>query len=295
MKRVIYSYAAKTIAFLLVIASAALGSYKAVELLTAIENEYGVYHFESDFYESDVFNNALVAPFGIMMNIDYDNEEEKRMVGNMLRSAGAEYYMEADGVVIMSNTQNTDPAYYENSKYSLTMEKNAGEEAVFGGGMSDRITESFMNGVYYDFQNRSDSDECRIYIRLDETCVRDIETVWYQGQRLTQDSLIYCFCSMIVCAAALIYLLCVCGRSSKDNDIHMLLIDRMFVEITAGLTIIASFCTAGAVITLADALLSTNSVEKMLLLCIPITAAAGMGLVTALLMSLVRNAKTGAF
>ena len=70
MKRAIYSYAAKTIAFILLVASAAFGSYKTVDLLTDISTDYETYRFESNFYESNAFDRTLLQPFIMMLNME---------------------------------------------------------------------------------------------------------------------------------------------------------------------------------------------------------------------------------
>lgn len=139
-------------------------------------------------------------------------------------------------------------------------------------------------------------DDC-ILLRMTGEQVSVIQSEWQQGYDMFQGAIFKCIALLFVALIAFLYLLFVAGRRPEDEDVHLLLIDRMYVEFNLALIAGTVIGTAAVVFALLDAGINGGESGVLGLITKLLTAllVCAFALVMALILSLVRNLKNRSF
>ena len=139
-------------------------------------------------------------------------------------------------------------------------------------------------------------DDC-ILLRMTGEQVSVIQSEWQQGYDMFQGAIFKCLALFFVALIAFLYLLFVAGRRPEDEDVHLLLIDRMYVEFNLALIAGTVIGTAAVVFALLDAGINGGESGVLGLITKLLTAllVCAFALVMALILSLVRNLKNRSF
>lgn len=138
-------------------------------------------------------------------------------------------------------------------------------------------------------------DDC-ILLRLTEGQASALQAEWEQGRNVFNSALTKSIAVFFVALVAFIYLLFVTGRRAEDEEVHLVLIDRMFVELNVLLLVGTVIGTTVLVLLGLDLALFRDSqtlalMTKLLTALLVLAFALGMELI----LSLVRNMKNRTF
>lgn len=302
MKRVVYSNITKTLAFLICLASAFAAVCITGEFAANYMDGYRDIAYMNDPEREasmpvlDLYNSTVeyIIDMDERGNESYEDDDssdsetvdepadiEARLRRNIgfteshYPEGAVDYYIEIGDVKIDSGKKLVD---YKNTKYHY----------VFDSSESDMVYDSTVAcGVLPTTEN------AKVYISVSDDYAADIEAAITEWRTAFNDIIGNIVFLIMVWLVPFVYLLFVCGRQYSDHEIHMLLIDRVFVEITllliAGIAI--GFTLISAVMIL-DTMPSTGTGMIFAAACVEACAVAA---VIALSMSVVRNMKNRTF
>lgn len=226
MKRFIYSNYTKFIAFMLCALSVALASYI---FTTSFLKEDVVYLFEESYEHSSEAGNQLTKAFfsiggRVEQTIDDDGIHLEKLSG-MPSPDEWEYYIKV-GNSVSTNTKNQTYADFENSELAIGNKMTIDNGEEYRQGFASPHT-----GYYY----LDSSVGYEMAVRMGKKTIEESSAAWTQ-MKLEADQKVGGILALFVFAAAIVvYLLCVTGRKCGEQEIQMMLIDKMLVEITAAL------------------------------------------------------------
>lgn len=287
MKRFIYSSYTKFIAFMLCALSVAIASYI---FTTSFLKEDGVYLFEESYEGSREAGNQLSKEFfsigsRVEQTID-DNGIHLEKLSGMPSPDEWEYYIKV-GNSVSTNTKNQTYADFENSKLAIGNKMTIENGEEYRQGFASPYT-----GYYY-----LDSPVgYEMAVRMGKKTIEESYAAWTQ-MKLEADQKVGGILALLIFASAVfVYLLCVTGKTREHGEekVQMMLIDKMFVEITAAL-FLGIFIGGGAFVICGAYYLI---VEEGIMLghrlaSIGVFAVVSLSLLC--LLSLVRNLKNGTF
>lgn len=308
MKKVMRSPVLKGMAFVLclvcvAVAGLTLGNATQWFYDKSQDPEKTLYQFESSFENS----RTLTSEFGdalAMLNRMFLNPYEQENISESLNTYfRGDYYAKIGGNII------------KNADLTETGVKTAPYYVIIRPGewygnvdISDYQYElsNWMNAYdyYWDDQTRVEKaavrdtlldDDC-ILMRLTGEQVAVMQNEWEAGRDVFNGALTQSIAVFFVALMAFIYLLFVTGRHAEDEEVHLVLIDRMFVELNLcfiGGTVIG---TAALVLVGLDLALFRDS-QMMVLMTklLTVLLVCAFALVMELILSLVRNLKNRTF
>lgn len=135
-----------------------------------------------------------------------------------------------------------------------------------------------------------------ILLRMTDTQANELHVVWEEGRDRFNDALMRVIVLFLLALAAFIYLLFVTGRRAEDEEVHMVLIDRMFAECNLALIAGTAVGTAAVIFVVLDEVLMSDGMALQAVLY-PLTAllVCAFALVMELILSLTRNLKNHSF
>lgn len=294
MKRFLYSNYTKFIAFILCALFIAMASYLVT---TNFCREDNAYFFESSYEHSYFAGGAVREEFYYLSNrlestADDDGHLHPEKLTGMPSANEWEYYIKVNNKEY-SNVKNQNYESFENSLISLGVRARQSVGGYHSGVAADR--EGFTNGGsngYYFIDSQKDSYE--LCVRMPQKKVEENRAVW-ENMKANGDAMAKKVIMLLVFSIALfIYLLCVTGKKCGTDEIQMMLVDRMFVEITAAL-MLGIFFGLGTLVILGAAYFI---IEENIMIANQISAIAVFGIVSLsalLALSLVRNLKNRTF
>lgn len=298
MKKFIYSNYTKFIAFILCALSVACASYIVTSNFLKEDNAY---FFESSYEQSYFADNELSEQFYMLSNrLENTMDENGKLHPDQMKYMPSpdkwECYIKTENGTY-TNLKNQEGENYDKfQEYALSMGVQTAKDKN-GKGLT---RQSFKNaqgyGGYHFISNYNGGDDPAY-----ELCVRMGEKYREKQQAVWEDMKANCDAAakkvIILLAFSIvlfIYLLCVTGRRYGSNELQMLLVDRMFVEITAALMLGIFFGLGALTILGAGYFIMSESIT----IANPISAIAVFGVVSLsmlLALSLVRNLKNGTF
>lgn len=309
MKKVMRSPILKGIAFvvcLVCVAVAGLTAGSAAQWFYEQSEEYGgsVYLLESSFESSGMlsrgFNSALTILDNSLRNGRDQNETAQLLKDNFY----GDYYARLGGTVL-KNVDLTETRT-ESSPYYLIIKPGEwyGNVEVWDYtyvllGWTDKYDD------YWDEQTVAEKAADRtqlqvgdcILLRMTEEQAAALRTRWEQGRDVFSSAVAKCIAVFFVALVALIYLLFVTGRRAEDEQVHLVLLDRMFVELNLLLIGGTAIGTAALVFVGLDMVFSSSNSGAMAVMTKLLTAllVCAFALVIELILSLVRNMKNRTF
>lgn len=245
----------------------------------ARNSDYGFYNFEGSFQESvmlgDVMDDlALCLESGLTEGFTQKEFEEGFSVPTSL-----DYYARM-GDTVLKNTDLTVETAAQYPAYLLYSQDTM--DANYTVGRFNMSLENFKG-------------EAEILIGMGEEQYAEMKALW----TTERDALLKVRNTVLVLIAAAlvlyVYLLCVTGKSGEDGAVHMLTIDRAFVEVSvlAGALPLFGTCVLNAMLTVE--LLDGVYQWQYFLPASILAAAAAFALAMEISLSLVRNLKNRTF
>lgn len=292
MKRILYNSYVKFTAFILCALSVAAASY----LVTAnYVREDNIYLFESSFEESHIAAEAVIEEYyELTQRLENTMDEKGKLhpeqIGVMPSPDEWECYIKTENGSY-SNLKNQEEENYgkfSNSKLSVGVRTKDGENR-----------HNFRNcngysGLYFIADDNGNIPAYEMCVRMGEKYRAEQSAKWKDMKLNADDAAKKVIALLAFAGILLVYLICVTGKKYGTDEIQMMLVDKMFVEITAALCL-GIFIGLGALVimgtwelVLSAGLEIAKPLSAMAIFCI-------ISLSLLLLLSLVRNLKNGMF
>ena len=303
MKRVVYSNITKTVAFLICLAAVFTAVCVVGEFAAGHMDDYG-----NIAYLNDLEREAAMPAIDIFASVNsycYDTFDSENTADDYYEDSSDSETAESpeDREAQLRQNIGITESYYPEGAVDYYIE--IGDVKLDTGKELDDYKNSKYRYIYYSTPSEvyldnpincgviPTDENMKVYIAVSDEYAESIEsavTEWRTSFNDIIGNIVFLF---MMGLAAFVYLLFVCGRKYGDTEIHMALIDRMFVEITllliAGITI--GFTLLAAMMIL-DTMPSTGTGMIFAAACVETCAAAA---VIALSMSAVRNMKNRTF
>ena len=258
-KKILYSTWMKAVAFAVCVVTAAAVVGEVCKAVSEMRNG-SEYRPGESFEESDVLLRKL--SIGVQTLADAITDESSSEVFNRtwLNTSGLEYYAEnLETGRVITNGGNKDKSYYAVGEFPgmytyLTIEKRNGEFSLDGNeyvlthyGLSDSYMyeydensyessdsdTEYADGYIEHSQSRQPLGDYVVYLKLSDDKSSELLTLWQRAQAEVDGALREIPAYAAVFMLALVYLSFAAGRRAGDNEIHMMAIDRVFLDITA--------------------------------------------------------------
>lgn len=291
MRKIIYSNPLKFAAFILCALSVAISAYL---FTTNFMKEDSIYLFEQSYEDSYMARNDVDEEFyslarRLESTLDDDGKLQPEKLKNFPYDNDWEYYVKVNDKVY-SNVENQTYEDFEDSPMSKGIRVKKSEKT------RDGFTNYGMNANYGYYFLKTEKDSYEICVRMPQAVIEKNADEW-NVIKANADNSVKAIIALIAFSAALfIYLLCVTGKKKNrgEQEIQLMLIDKMFVEITAALFLFTLIGGGFAIVCLVGYFL----IEEYVYIANSIGAAAVFvwaSLSMLFLLSLVRNLKNGTF
>ena len=255
MKKVMRSPILKGIAFalcLVCVAAATLTAGNALQWFYEQSERRGsnIYQLESSFEDSKMLNSSFVTAFTIIDNA-LQNETTQEMLDRYLeQNFFGDYYAKL-GDKVLKNAELTEGDTMD-SPYYMVIKPGEYQGNIQ---LSFVFYERWANPYEYDYYVHPDEttvtterrpamqDGDCILLRLTQGQADSLQAEWLEGQRVFDHALMLVIILFFLALIAYIYLLFVTGRRAEDEEVHLVLIDRMYVE--CNLAILVGAAVAG--------------------------------------------------
>ncbi|MBS6641338.1 MAG: HAMP domain-containing histidine kinase [Clostridiaceae bacterium] len=307
MKKVMRSPILKGIAFalcLVCVAAATLTAGNALQWFYEQSERRGsnIYQLESNFEDSKMLNSSFVTAFGIIDNA-LQNETTQEMLDRYLeQNFFGDYYAKL-GDKVLKNAELTEGDTMD-SPYYMVIKPGEYQGNIQ---LSFVFYERWANPYEYDYYVHPDETtvtaerrpamqegDC-ILLRLTQEQADSLQAEWLEGQRVFDHALMLVIILFFLALIAYIYLLFVTGRRAEDEEVHVVLIDRLYVECNLAIILGAAIGTAVLVVVGIDEALSSGVSFRMMTYLLTALLVCAFALVMELILSLVRNLKNHTF
>lgn len=280
MRKIVYSFWFKCLAFALCLAAACLAAFIAADDIFYDALSGGAYRFETRFENSETVLENLHGADGYLSKLRSDIDDGRlpdEADYAVMERYNVEYYMFYQGVVVTNNSI-SDPGYYLDSELSIV-----------DNGSSPNYASYESADTYYESYS-----DYTVMVKLNDGFAAEQRALWEAGRDGFIRSFSIVLILLVVGFLAYIYLLFAAGRRSGDDKTHRLLVDRVWVELNLGAAILSAVLyICGCLICLDMAAGMDNPFEPDILIVL-LTAIETAILIT-LSQSVVRNAKSGMF
>lgn len=304
MKKVMRSPILKGIAFvvcLVCVAVAGLTLGNATQWFYEKSLEGGGFPYEMDasFDESDILNRQFSSALSILDDALHSTDLQQYVDQQMEASFAGDYYAKLGDVVLKNTDLTREEA--EKSPYYVVMEpgshyNNLQNFVSYQYETWDQATYNYyINGAAMSSEQTYQQGDC-ILLRLTEEQAAVLRAEWEEGRDIFNGALTKSIAVFFIALIAFIYLLFVTGRRPEDEEVHLVLIDRMFVELNLciiGGTVIGT--AALVLIGLEAVFFPNNQIIVVMTKLLTALLVCAFALVMELLLSLVRNLKNRTF
>lgn len=270
MRKFIYSNYTKFAAFILCALFAALSAYL---ITTNFLHGDRTFYLEGSFGQSTYASNIVSREMLQLSDKLYETRDEKGIfhparIKDMPPRDEWEIYIATPGGETYTNAENDymDPMTDDDVPYQIR--------------------------TYGSHEDRNES--CDIHVKMGEKTIEEHRVIWETVRDQADAAINKTIILLLLAAGLFIYLVCVTGKKDGDKEIHLMLVDKVFVEITIfiALNIIFwglwfAFCL-GVYLTFVDNIPAVNNI-----LAVAVFAVVSIAML--LILSLVRNAKNGTF
>lgn len=309
MKKVVRSPILKGIAFALCLVCVALATLTAGNALQWFydknQNDNYFYAMESSFEQSGMLNYGFLNAF-YSINRAMDDQTTQEQLNQYVKENGfvGDYYAKV-GDKVCKNTDLT-PEEAMQSPYYLVVtpgDYQTNLMQVSGYDIPEIWLSQYEYNYYTDEENLSVTAErtplhqegdC-ILMRLTQEQANSLQAGWLEGQDVFNTALMRVIVLFFVALAAYLYLLYFTGRRAEDEEVHMVLIDRLYVEFNLAIILGAAIGTAVLVVVGIDEALSSGISFSMMTYLLTALLVCAFAVVMELILSLVRNLKNHSF
>lgn len=304
MKKVMRSPVLKGIAFVLclvcvAVAGLTLGNATQWFCEKSLEDGGFPYEMDASFDESDLLNRQFSSALSILDDALHSTDLQQYVDQQMKASFAGDYYAKL-GDVVLKNTDLTreeaekSPYYvaiepgshYNNLQNFVSYQYETWDQAMYN---------YYINGAAMSSEQTYQQGDC-ILLRLTEEQAAVLRAEWEEGRDIFNRALTKSIAVFFIALIAFIYLLFVTGRRPEDEEVHLVLIDRMFVELNLciiGGTVIGT--AALVLIGLEAVFFPSNQIIVVMTKLLTALLVCAFALVMELILSLVRNLKNRSF
>ena len=304
MKKVMRSPVLKGMAFVLclvcvAVAGLTLGNATQWFCEKSLEDGGFPYEMDASFDESDLLNRQFSSALSILDDALHSTDLQQYVDQQMEASFAGDYYAKL-GDVVLKNTDLTreeaeqSPYYvviepgshYNNLQNFVSYQYETWDQAMYN---------YYINGAAMSSEQTYQQGDC-ILLRLTEEQAAVLRAEWEEGRDIFNGALTKSIAVFFIALIAFIYLLFVTGRRPEDEEVHLVLIDRMFVELNLciiGGTVIGT--AALVLIGLEAVFFPSNQIIVVMTKLLTALLVCAFALVMELLLSLVRNLKNRTF
>lgn len=311
MKKVVRSPILKGIAFalcLVCVAVATLTAGNALQWFYEQSEQRGgndVYLLESSFEQSEMLNYGFLNAF---YSIDraMDDQTTQEQLNQYVKENGfvGDYYAKV-GDKVCKNTDLTLEEAMQSPYYLVVTpgDYQTNLMQVSGYDIPEIWLSQYEYNYYTDEENLSVTAErtpihqegdC-ILMRLTQDQANSLQAGWLEGQDVFNTALMRVIVLFFVALAAYLYLLYFTGRRAEDEQVHMVLIDRLYVEFNLAIILGAAIGTALLVVVGIDEAFSSGISFSMMTYLLTALLVCAFAVVMELILSLVRNLKNHSF
>lgn len=309
MKKVVRSPILKGIAFALCLVCVAVATLTAGNALQWFydknQNDNYFYAMESSFEQSGMLNYGFLNAF-YSINRAMDDQTTQEQLNQYVKENGfvGDYYAKV-GDKVCKNTDLT-PEEAMQSPYYLVVtpgDYQTNLMQVSGYDIPEIWLSQYEYNYYTDEENLSVTAErtpihqegdC-ILMRLTQDQADSLQAGWLEGQDVFNTALMRVIVLFFVALAAYLYLLYFTGRRAEDEQVHMVLIDRLYVEFNLAIIMGAAIGTAVLVVVGIDEATYSGISFSMMTYLLTALLVCAFAVVMELILSLVRNLKNHSF
>ena len=309
MKKVVRSPILKGIAFALCLVCVAVATLTAGNALQWFydknQNDNYFYAMESSFEQSGMLNYGFLNAF-YSINRAMDDQTTQEQLNQYVKENGfvGDYYAKV-GDKVCKNTDLTLEEAMQSPYYLVVTpgDYQTNLMQVSGYDIPEIWLSQYEYNYYTDEENLSVTAErtplhqegdC-ILMRLTQDQADSLLAKWLEGQDVFNTALMQVIVLFFVALAAYLYLLYFTGRRAEDEQVHMVLIDRLYVEFNLAIILGAAIGTAVLVVVGIDEALSSGISFSMMTYLLTALLVCAFAVVMELILSLVRNLKNHTF
>ena len=309
MKKVVRSPILKGIAFALCLVCVALATLTAGNALQWFydknQNDNYFYAMESSFEQSEMLNYGFLNAF-YSINRAMDDQTTQEQLNQYVKENGfvGDYYAKV-GDKVCKNTDLTLEEAMQSPYYLVVTpgDYQTNLMQVSGYDIPEIWLSQYEYNYYTDEENLSVTAErtplhqegdC-ILMRLTQDQANSLQAGWLEGQDVFNTALMQVIVLFFVALAAYLYLLYFTGRRAEDEEVHMVLIDRLYVEFNLAIILGAAIGTAVLVVVGIDEALSSGISFSMMTYLLTALLVCAFAVVMELILSLMRNLKNHTF
>lgn len=284
MKQIARMPIIKFVVFILCAACVGVSSHMVLNQILSQEGVDPEYFFEATYKNSNqaqvYIKNAVRSIYKILQD-KIENPDVKSPAEYYLNNGDyeVEYYAQS-GDIVLTNTDQTDLSYYQQGAVYMIHDKQDGN--VLNEGVSWSLN-----------SNQEGPEQFKIYVKINDAYAAQQEALYSRLHEEASKVLNYVIGMMILFVLGVVYLAWVTGKNKEDEEIHLVLIDRAYVEFTLAAIVGTIIATLAAVF----AMLSEMSYNQILVFgrFIPLVLSLGCAAELELFLSLIRNAKNRTF
>lgn len=309
MKKVVRSPILKGIAFALCLVCVALATLTAGNALQWFydknQSELFPYAMESNFEQSQMLNSGFLNAF-YSINRAMDDQTTQEQLNQYVKENGfvGDYYAKV-GDKVCKNTDLTLEEAMQSPYYLVVTpgDYQTNLMQVSGYDIPEIWLSQYEYNYYTDEENLSVTAErtpihqegdC-ILMRLTQDQANSLQAGWLEGQDVFNTALMRVIVLFFVALAAYLYLLYFTGRRAEDEQVHMVLIDRLYVEFNLAIILGAAIGTALLVVVGIDEAAYSGISFSMMTYLLTALLVCAFAVVMELILSLVRNLKNHSF
>lgn len=309
MKKVVRSPILKGIAFALCLVCVAVATLTAGNALQWFydknQNDNYFYAMESSFEQSGMLNYGFLNAF-YSINRAMDDQTTQEQLNQYVKENGfvGDYYAKVGDKVF----KNADLTLEEATQSPFYLVITPGDyqtnlPQISSYDIPEIWLSPYQTNYYRNDETHTLTEErtpvyqegdC-ILLRLTQEQANSLQAEWLEGQRVFDHALMLVIILFFLALIAYIYLLFVTGRRAEDEEVHVVLIDRLYVECNLAIILGAAIGTAVMVVVGIDEALSSGVSFRMMTYLLTALLVCAFALVMELILSLVRNLKNHTF
>lgn len=311
MKKVVRSPILKGTAFalcLVCVAVATLTAGNALQWFYEQSEQRGgndVYLLESSFEQSEMLNYGFLNAF-YSINRAMDDQTTQEQLNQYVKENGfvGDYYAKVGDKVC----KNTDLTLEEATQSPFYLVITPGDyqtnlPQISSYDIPEIWLSPYQTNYYRNDETHTLTEErtpvyqegdC-ILLRLTQDQANSLQAGWLEGQDVFNTALMRVIVLFFVALAAYLYLLYFTGRRAEDEQVHMVLIDRLYVEFNLAIILGVAIGTALLVVVGIDEAAYSGISFSMMTYLLTALLVCAFAVVMELILSLVRNLKNHTF
>ena len=309
MKKVVRSPILKGIAFALCLVCVAVATLTAGNALQWFydknQNDNYFYAMESSFEQSGMLNYGFLNAF-YSINRAMDDQTTQEQLNQYVKENGfvGDYYAKVGDKVC----KNTDLTLEEATQSPFYLVITPGDyqtnlPQISSYDIPEIWLSPYQTNYYRNDETHTLTEErtpvyqegdC-ILLRLTQEQANSLQAEWLEGQRVFDHALMMVIILFFVALAAYLYLLYFTGRRAEDEQVHMVLIDRLYVEFNLAIILGVAIGTALLVVVGIDEAAYSGISFSMMTYLLTALLVCAFAVVMELILSLVRNLKNHTF